>query len=684
MSNWRDYILQHFCTPAHRLTLVADPDGLMLEEELLAAIRQNGFDLLPFEDSVAFRYAYESSYRQLWDKGQETDLVVILRSPEATLRSLPYDLLRAGRALAFGLPDLFPRLSYPVVGDLDLAYLQPLYQAYSQYGGPEMGDRASTLFALKHVFGIVPDMVKTPADLLKLLFSRHARGERVPPRLDTLLIESLYRRPDLTGWPLEAMLHSATDFFTFLQERWNIYLAAQQPDGRQTREPGPDYRVAVPLPFDEPDVRAYVDTLFLEGKLKPISLPEDWAIEGWAQVGIEYDERAFELRRFAGLMERLAHDLTGDGEKHSPSTYRDWMGFAGRWAELTVLRYRLASDLSAEMSERYRVLHLRVERKFADWMMMRYHALHSLPFLPTPTMVHHIPNYMASYRSGHPGSRLALVMIDGLALDQWLVIRDVWAKESLTWAMEQGAVFAWVPTLTPISRQAAFAGAAPQFFPDSWITTGRESSRWKRFWQEKGLHPANVGYLRNLGVKDFQGNEGGDTLADGKAALEPVLGELLENPQTQVVGLVLNTVDNIMHGMQLGTAGMHQQVRLWLTRYRYLTELVGKLLDESFTVYLTSDHGNVWARGIGRPSEGTLVDKRGERVRIYTDPAFLDLAKRQSPTTIEWTNVGLPPQLKVLLAPGLDAFLNVGDHAVCHGGIALEEVIVPFIQISRK
>ena len=42
--NWRDYILQHFREPTYRLTLVADPDGLMLEEELLAAIRQNGFD----------------------------------------------------------------------------------------------------------------------------------------------------------------------------------------------------------------------------------------------------------------------------------------------------------------------------------------------------------------------------------------------------------------------------------------------------------------------------------------------------------------------------------------------------------------------------------------------------------------------------------------------------------------
>ena len=64
MSIWRDHILQLFRTPTQRLTLVADPDGLMLEEELLATIRQDGFELLPFEDPIAFRYAYESNYRQ--------------------------------------------------------------------------------------------------------------------------------------------------------------------------------------------------------------------------------------------------------------------------------------------------------------------------------------------------------------------------------------------------------------------------------------------------------------------------------------------------------------------------------------------------------------------------------------------------------------------------------------------
>jgi hypothetical protein len=136
--------------------------------------------------------------------------------------------------------------------------------------------------------------------------------------------------------------------------------------------------------------------------------------------------------------------------------------------------------------------------------------------------------------------------------------------------------------------------------------------------------------------------------------------------------------------MQLGTAGMHQQVELWTSQYRYLRALVSRLLAESFHVYLTSDHGNVCARGIGRPSEGVLAEKRGERARVYTDRAFLNIAKQQSPTAIEWTNVGLPSSLEVLLAPGLDAFLSQGQYSVCHGGIALEEVIVPFVEITQK
>lgn len=79
---------------------------------MLSAIRQRGFDLIPFDDPIAFRFAYQSQYRSLWDQGQNTDLVVVLRSAEQQLGKLPFDLLKVGRQLTFALHQLFPKLNY--------------------------------------------------------------------------------------------------------------------------------------------------------------------------------------------------------------------------------------------------------------------------------------------------------------------------------------------------------------------------------------------------------------------------------------------------------------------------------------------------------------------------------------------------------------------------------------------
>jgi hypothetical protein len=680
VSSWRDYILQHFCEPLHRLTLVADPDGLLLEEELLATIRQCGFDVLPFEDHVAFRYAYESTYRRRWDEGQDTDLVVILRSASASLRALPYDLLQSGRLLAFSLPELFPKLSYPVIRDVDRAYLQPLYEAYQDYAGPEMGDRASALYVLRHGFGIIPDLIKTPVNLLKFLLSHHSRGERLPSRLKAVLLEALRPNATFARWTLEAIMHNASDFFAFLQDHWTSYLAARQPAGVMTMETREHYNLGDSVPFDAPEIRPYIDMLFLEGQLKPIDLPDGWVVEKWESIGVNRADSAglpvSGLDRLGNLTDHLEATLP-----EITDTHRTWMLFAARWAELISLRYQDGLALTPTLTNRYHALHLEVERRFAEWMHLRYHTLHSLPFLPMPVMVHHIPHWMAVQQIEKPNRRLALLVVDGLALDQWRIIRDVWNAQGCGWLIQEHSAFAWAPTLTSISRQALFAGIAPQFFPNTWNKTDQDTAHWQRFWSEHGLPTGSIHYARNLGVKNLEPD--GRLSADGSVVLEADVVTLLENPQTRVLGLVINTVDSMMHGMQLGTPGLHQQIRLWVTSHPYLSRLIERLLDASFTVYLTSDHGNVWARGIGRPSEGVLVETRGERARLYTDPAFLAAGMQQSPTAIAWTNVGLPAELKALLAPDLTAFLNAGEHAVCHGGIALEEVIVPFIEITR-
>src|SRR5699024_10996079 len=105
------------------------------------------------------------------------------------------------------------------------------------------------------------------------------------------------------------------------------------------------------------------------------------------------------------------------------------------------------------------------------------------------------------------------------------------------------------------------------------------------------------------------------------------------------------------------------------------------LINHRFTIYLTSDHGNTNASGIGRVSEGVLVDQKGERVRVYSDETIYEDSVAHLPGT-KWSNIGLPEQYYVLLAPYGQAFTPKGWRTVTHGGISIEEVIVPFIKVT--
>jgi hypothetical protein len=191
VDNWRAHILQEFTPQFARLTLVADPDGLLVEEGVLQGIRDRGFEVIPFEDHIAFRYVYESTVRARWDRGEDSERAVVLRTASSDLNSLPYDLLQAGRQLSFTLGEIFPTLSYPVVAALDRSNLDALYRAQQHQSAGALGDNASKDFILRHVFEIAPELLKQPADLLHVLLRRHYRGQRIPAMLDERFIQIL-------------------------------------------------------------------------------------------------------------------------------------------------------------------------------------------------------------------------------------------------------------------------------------------------------------------------------------------------------------------------------------------------------------------------------------------------------------------------------------------------------------
>jgi hypothetical protein len=138
-----------------------------------------------------------------------------------------------------------------------------------------------------------------------------------------------------------------------------------------------------------------------------------------------------------------------------------------------------------------------------------------------------------------------------------------------------------------------------------------------------------------------------------------------------------------MHGIELGSAGMHGQVKQW-TEQGFLSSLLEMLFAAGFSVFLSSDHGNVEAHGCGLPKEGALADTKGERVRIYSDSALRLRVKAGFPDAVEWLSIGLPDGYYPLLAPGRAAFVRPGTTVVSHGGVSLEELVVPFVQVERK
>ena len=665
--SWRDEILKEFTPQVARLTLVADPDGLLLEEGILKGVEERGFELIPFEDHVAFRFAYESRYRSRWDRGELTDLVVVLRAAASDLRSLPYDLLQAGRQLSFNLGALFPNLSYPVVDALDRSDLDDLYEAQSGEKPEEpLGDRQTKGFVLRHVFGVAPETIRQESDLVRFLLRRHYRGLRIPPVLDSHLVQLLQQNSLFGDWPLERIVTDREAFFAFLQERWPIFLDRMVAGVDAVREPAQAYGLEFPgpseIPFEHPDVRVYIDNLFLEAVLQQVTHPRVGTLaDSWVIVGIKTEPKTDRRRRLEGLLKAIDKSIPGDGAKH-----QDWLAFAHRWAQVNALWFDPDGEGAGERTERLRDVRIRIDEAFTSWTTDRFGTLHNQPPVP-PVMLHHVPRLLARHIEESRDARVALVLMDGLALDQWVVVHEILAEQRPALRFRESSLFAWVPTLTMVSRQACFAGRPPLYFPSSIHTTDREPSAWKRFWADEGLSSTEVGYEKNL-------RDQPDIVR---------VQELVSHPSVRAVGLVVDKVDKIMHGMELGTAGMHNQVRQW-TEQGVLASLLDILLDRGFAVFLTADHGNIEASGCGRPAEGSLADLRGERVRIFNDASLRTRVHDRFPDAIAWPSIGLPNDYLPLLAPHRAAFVRENDTLVGHGGITVEEVIVPLVRIERK
>jgi hypothetical protein len=649
LKNWREEILRHFSEAIPALMIVADPDQLLCDESIMQVLNEKGIELVEYQESISFRYLYESVYR---DALAKASLCLVIRTKLTTFEQIPYDLLAKSVQLRLDIGALFPNLSPSILRSLDKADYERLYEVHDQFQGS--GSDAEALeFLLKKLYGIYVDTVNSKSSLLKVLLSLHYNNRSIPEMITDYLSSQWRKLTELKDLPLNELINSAEFFYQFLQNEWNEFIQALALKRQVIKESGTAEVIRdVSSPFTEGDFRSMVDNLFTEGRLRPVRIKEALAFPKWVAFGIESDT-------FGRARIRLLEQIYHTSEKMDTRlTYKDWLKLALLYGEIIQKGLLLSNEREDDLPLALKQLQMQVDRLFHSWILLNFQNLSNLPYLPLPVMVHHIPHFLASKLNG---KRMALLVLDGMSVVQWAQIREALAS---LFDFEQNAVYSWIPTVTSIARQSIFAGEMPVYFSRSIGTTAKEESHWQRFWANRGIGKMYIDYLR---IAEYPGNY---------AKFQRLM---LKN---KVRAIVVDLIDQLAHSALQGQRGLYEELKLWLDS-GFLQDMLLSLMNEGYQVYITSDHGNRECTGTGKISEGVLAYTKGERARVYHSQVLRDQAAVQYGGT-PWNSSGLPQDMYVLLAPESGAFVAKNEQLLSHGSMSAEEVIVPFIKVLPK
>ncbi len=284
---------------------------------------------------------------------------------------------------------------------------------------------------------------------------------------------------------------------------------------------------------------------------------------------------------------------------------------------------------------------------FQESLQTIYHQTKNSSAVKKPRIVSKILDYLNfNFRD----NKIALIVVDGMAFWQYEFLRS-----SLPGKKNEEVIYSWLPSITQLSRQAIFRGDMPK--TDYRQGPVNEEKLWKEYWKAKGCNEFEIIYqhekvdLSNLG-------------------------------SVSKLAIVFKDLDEKMHSSTDYT-DLLMLTKNWLERSKIL-QVVEKLLQKGFTVFLTSDHGNVQAKGWrglnGREKLGTNKSgSRSERHIEYTEQWLFDEFMANNP---ELFNAVLNEEHTICFKTDL-SFSNK-DTLVTHGGAHLLEVLIPFIEIRDE
>ena len=290
------------------------------------------------------------------------------------------------------------------------------------------------------------------------------------------------------------------------------------------------------------------------------------------------------------------------------------------------------------------------------------------------------------------GEKLFFVLIDNFRFDQWKIIREM-LNEFYSF-QEEGLYCSMLPTATQYARNAIFSGLLPlqiqQMFPELWVDEEEEEGK---NLNEKDLIQTQLQRFRkNYAFSYHKVNE--------SSYCEKLIERLPQLEGNHLNVCVLNFIDMLSHSRT--ESKMMRELANDEDAYRSLTvswfkhsgtlELLKAIARRGYKVILTTDHGTIQVKN---PIK-VIGDKNTNVNLRYKVGKNLSYNRKEVFEVNDPKKIGLPsPNVSstYIFAGNEDffAYPNNYNHYVSyykntfqHGGISLEEMLIPLIVMQPK